>query len=43
MLFRPKGLLGNQELSLSLLRESFKNLQARWRRKKKDGITSAAE
>ncbi|MBS4008713.1 MAG: branched-chain amino acid ABC transporter permease [Clostridium sp.] len=43
MLFRPKGLLGTQELSYKLLKEGFRSLQARWQRKKKDGITSAAE
>ncbi|MFW0861349.1 MAG: branched-chain amino acid ABC transporter permease [Dethiobacter sp.] len=42
MLFRPKGLLGTQELSYGLLKESFK-LRARWQRKKKDGITASAE
>lgn len=43
MLFRPKGLLGTQELSFSLIKESFNSLRARWQRKKKDSITAGAE
>lgn len=41
MLFRPKGLLGNQELSLTLLKKTMLTAVGKVRRRKKDDASTA--
>jgi branched-chain amino acid transport system permease protein len=41
MIFRPKGLLGTQELTIPLIKQTFMGLTARFRRRGKKDIPSA--